>query len=152
MKLKLATQIIILKSKHSNMMWSKLIIYDIHWGIVVEKYWKPLFSVIENLRSSKSRKLCMYLKSPLLCDAQWFWIWAEVFQAAFIIIVKCCGICCTKQECCVQNKGCSKNIMMQYRWSLPRTLLIHLHAGIWVNFQSMHVQKPFTVAKFFVFS
>lgn len=152
MKLKLATQIIILKSKYSNTMWSKLIISDIHPGIVVEKYWKPLFSVIETLYSSKSRKLRMYLKSTLFHDAQWFWIRAEVFQAAFAIIGKCCGICGTKQESCVRNKGCSKNIMMQYRWSLPRTLLIHLHARFWVNFQSMHAQKPFTLAKFFVFS
>lgn len=106
-------------------MWSKLIISDIHWEMVVEKYWKPLFSVVETLRSSKRRKLRMYLKSALLRDAQWCWIRAEVFQAAFAFIGKCCGICGTKQECCVRNKGCGKNIMMQYRRSLPRTLLIH---------------------------
>lgn len=51
-----------------------------------------------------------------------------------------------KYECHIWNQGW--NIMMQYRWSLPRTLLTHLHGRFWVSFQSVHAQKPFTFVEF----
>lgn len=129
-----------LKIKHSKIIWYK---DTLTWYLYAEDGGKLscLFFCLSTI-FLLGMKLCIIV-GTLIWNTQQCQIWAQMFRAAFIW----CHADMRSAKCPSQTKAAVSlwEAAWVYAPDTPQLYSNSLHGWFWVNFWSLHIQKPCTI-------